>query len=308
MIALADMDHLPWLMPQELRAITAMVFEAFSEATKGKLSERYRTGRILSLILHGSHTCKERGAGEPEDAFHLLAIVNHPGLARHERDWHLVHERLRRAWEFGEIGRPVRFTVESLDRINSALIEGVPHFVNIASQGVALYQTQGLRLESPRNLSSAERYGRGRVEHRRWFGRAEDFLIGAAFYQDRGNRPMAALLLHQACEHLYQCILWSLTLHGPRTHALDELREAAEAIAPQLRVAWPRETRFERRTFGCIRRAYVEVRYGASYRISGEELEWAMDCAASLRRMVEALYGGRGDSDAMPAVAGVRHG
>jgi HEPN domain-containing protein len=101
--------------------------------------------------------------------------------------------------------------------------------------------------------------------------------------------PMAALLLHQACEHLYQCVLWSLTLHGPRTHALDELREAAEAIAPELGSAWPRDTSFERRAFGCIRRAYVEVRYGASYRISDEELAWAMDCAASLHRQVDAL-------------------
>jgi HEPN domain-containing protein len=54
---------------------------------------------------------------------------------------------------------------------------------------------------------------------------------------------MAALLLHQACEHLYQCVLWSLTLHGPRTHALDELRESAEALDIRLREAWPRETR-----------------------------------------------------------------
>ncbi len=40
---------------------------------------------------------------------------------------------------------------------------------------------------------------------------------------------MAALLLHQACEHLYQCLTWTLKLHGRRTHSLDELRGLAEA-------------------------------------------------------------------------------
>jgi hypothetical protein len=69
--------------------------------------------------------------------------------------------------------------------------------------------------------------------------------------------------------------LWSITLHGPRTHALDELREAAEALDPHLCSAWPRDSRFERCAFGCIRRAYVEARYGRSYRISVEELAWA---------------------------------
>lgn len=66
--------------------------------------------------------------------------------------------------------------------------------------------------------------------------------------------PMAALLLHQACEHLYQCVAWSLTLHGLRTHALDELREVAEELDIELAKAWPRDTLFERRVFGCIRR------------------------------------------------------
>lgn len=51
--------------------------------------------------------------------------------------------------------------------------------------------------------------------------------------------------------------------------------EAAEALDLRLCSAWPRDSRFERRAFGCIRRAYVEARYGRSYHISDEELAWA---------------------------------
>ena len=287
------MEHLPWPVRQELCRVTAMLFEAFAEATKGRLSERYRTGRILTLILHGAHATPDRAHAAPGEAFHLLAIVNHPRLARSERDWRLVRDRLRRAWEFGEIGHPVRLTVESLERVNGALIEGVPHFLSIVEAGFALYAMEGLRLARPRVLPESERQVRGLAEYARWYERADDFLIGSAFYRDRGNTSMAALLLHQACEHLYQCMLWSLTLHGPRTHALDELREAAEAIAPCLRSAWPRETPFERRAFGCIRRAYVEVRYGHGYRISGEELAWAMERVVALRGLVRDVCGER---------------
>lgn len=275
MMLRTDADHLPVPIRAELLRIATMLFEAFEETTKGRLSQQYRAGQILALILHGPHAETDWEQVAPGEAFRLLAIVNYPRLARSESDWRLVRDRLRRAWEFGEITRPVRLTVESLERINGALVEGVPHFVTIAEQGIALYQMDGLRLQAPHHLPVPDRAIRGVAEYRRWHRNGRDFLAGATFYRDQGNTSMAALLLHQACEHFYQCVLWSITLHGPRTHALDELREAAEALDARLRLAWPRDSRFERRTFGCIRRAYIEARYGRSYRISPQELAWA---------------------------------
>jgi hypothetical protein len=47
--------------------------------------------------------------------------------------------------------------------------------------------------------------------------------LGAGFYREHGNNSMAALLLHQACEHLYQCVLWSLTLHGADSDEVGHL-------------------------------------------------------------------------------------
>ncbi|GBH31361.1 HEPN domain-containing protein [Sphingobium xenophagum] len=275
MMLRTDADHLPAPIRDELLHVTTILFEAFEETTKGRCSEHFRAGRILTLILHGPHAEKDWEDVAPGEAFRLLAIVNYPRLARSERDWRLVRDRLRRAWEHGEITRPVRLSVESLERVNGALVDGVPHFVTIAEQGIALYQMEGLRLKEPHRLPVRERAIRGAVEFIRWHERGTGFLAGAAFFLDRGDAPMAALLLHQACEHFYLCVLRSISLHAPRTHALDELREAAEALDPRLCSAWPRDSRFERRAFGCIRRAYVEARYGRSYCISGEELSWA---------------------------------
>ena len=275
MMLRTDADHLPAPIRDELLHVTTILFEAFEETTKGRCSEHFRAGRILTLILHGPHAEKEWEEVAPGEAFRLLAVVNYPRLVRSERDWRLVRDRLRRAWEHGEITRPVRLNVESLERVNGALVDGIPHFVTIAEQGIALYQMEGLRLKEPRRLPVRERAIRGVAEFVRWHERGTGFLAGAAFYRDRGDAPMAALMLHQACEHFYLCVLRSISLHAPRTHALDELREAAEALDPHLCSAWPRDRRFERRAFGCIRRAYVEARYGRSYRISGEELSWA---------------------------------
>jgi HEPN domain-containing protein len=275
MMPRTDTDHLPAPITEELLHVVTILFEAFEKTTKGRCSEHFRAGRILTLILHGPHAEKDWEDVAPGEAFRLLVIVNYPRLARSERDWRLVRDRLRRAWEHGEITRPVRLVVESLERVNGALAEGVPHFVTIAEQGIALYQMEGLRLKEARHLPARERASRGVAEFIRWHKRGTGFLAGAAFYRNRGDAPMAALMLHQACEHFYLSVLQSISLHAPRTHALDELREAAEALDPRLSSAWPRDSRFERRAFGCIRRAYVEARYGRSYRISREELAWA---------------------------------
>lgn len=289
MMPSADREHLPWPVRQELCLITAMVFDAFAETAKGRLSEQYRSGRILTLLLLGPHAEPDQARANPGDAFHLLAIVNHSRLARRQQDWRLVRDRLRRAWEFGEIARPVRLTVHSLEQVNSALSEGIPHFVALADEGLPLYEMEGFRLPAPRLLLIPERHARGQAEFARWHDRAIDFLLGAAFYRSEGNTPMAALLLHQTCEHLYQCVLWTITLHGPRTHGLDELRERAETLEPRLSIAWPRATPFERRVFACIRRAYVEVRYGRSYRIGSDELAWAMERVLLLHDLIEQL-------------------
>lgn len=289
MMPMHNVHHLSSPIEAELRRVAAMVFDAYAESLKGRTSDRYRAGRIVMLILHGSHArCEPTGAA-PGEAFHLLTIVNHPKLARRRDDWRLVHDRLDRAWQHGEITHPVRLTIESLEGINRALIDGVPHFVTIAADGIVLYQATGVRLKAPRPMSAADRSARGLAEYARWYERASDFLLGASFYQAHGNAPMAALLLHQACEHLYQCVLRSLTLHGPRTHAIDELRELTEALEPGLRAAWPREESTERHAFGCIRRAYIEARYGRSYRIGTDELAWAMVRTAMLHDLVAKL-------------------
>ena len=300
MIIPTDIDDLPWTIQQDLKRVRLLIFEAFAKAIKGKMSEHRKEGRILKLILHGPQLADEREGIETATSFHLLAIVNYPRLAIRHENWRLVQDRLQCAWEHGEISRPVRLSVECLDRVNSALAEGIPHFVTIANHGVVLYEFIGTRLVRPRNLSVGERYSRGEAEFSRWHGRACDFLIGAAFFDERNNRPMAALMLHQACEHLYQCVSWALMLHGLRTHALDQLREVAERLDNRLRAAWPRSTRFERHAFGCIRRAYVEVRYGQHFQISRDELDWSMECAAALNRITSEVC--RAKLDAMASI------
>lgn len=289
MMLRTDFNHLPSALRAELRLVTALLFEGFDALCARKRQDRYKTAHIDKLILYGHHVAEDQASVPCAAPIRLMAIVNHHRIAARRDDWAPIRDRLRRAWETGEIARPVRLAVHSLAHVNNALIRGVPWFVKIATEGIALYQASSARLESPRRLPGVRHHELGKAQFDRWYERASDFLLGAGFYQGRGNLAMAALLLHQACEHLYQAVAWSLTLNGLRTHALDELREVAEYLDMRLSLAWPQDTLFERRAFACIRRAYVEVRYGSSYRITAEELAFAMDCTHALHRLVHSL-------------------
>ena len=78
-----------------------------------------------------------------------------------------------------------------------------------------------------------------------------------------------------------------LTLYSPKSHKLNFLRSQAERLAPQLIAAWPRESRFEQRSWELLRRAYVDARYSPHYKITAEELTWLKARVEVLRDAVE---------------------
>lgn len=280
-------NHLSRTLQDELASITSIILGEFDEAIRGKQASHRKAGRILKLIAHDHALLAQC---EPDrGGVDILAIVNHPELADKDRYWRLVSARLHKERQVGTISRDVRLDVHSLQNVNRSLAAGESFFSSIVRRGLVLYELDRTPLATPRNLPTSDRYWRGQDEFERWYPRAEDFLSGAAFYRDQDNMRMAALLLHQACEHLYQCISWTLTLHGRRTHNLDELRAFAEGQCETLRSIWPRTCRFERRCFAQIRRAYVDARYEAAFPVSAREIEWILERLAMLYRRVGSL-------------------
>ncbi|WP_234896462.1 nucleotidyltransferase [Sinorhizobium meliloti] len=57
------------------------------------------------------------------------------------------------------------------------------------------------------------------------------------------------------------------------------------SLAPELIDAWPRDTRFARRCFEQLKRAFVEARYSPAYEVSGEEPSRLVEQVISLRKL-----------------------
>ncbi|WP_272792215.1 MULTISPECIES: HEPN domain-containing protein [unclassified Shinella] len=222
--------------------------------------------------------------------YDLLIIVNEERFAEQYDAWEKAGERfLQELTITRQLATPVNFIVHSYQDVNDQLAQGRPFFVDIARDGVVLYEASGFPLTSPKTLTPEATRDLAQQYFEQWFPDTAELLAGAAFYRDRGNLNLAAFQLHQATERLYHCTLLVLALYSPKSHKLTFLRSQAERIAPQLIDIWPRDSRFAKRSFARLDRAYVDARYSPAYEITGEELVWLIDRVTMLQKTVAKI-------------------
>lgn len=186
----------------------------------------------------------------------------------------------------GRIRTPVNFIVHSLTDVNAQLRRGRPFFVDIAKDGIALYEAPDHPFDQPKRLPPEVALTEAKSYFDEWFP-STGYAIERALKSLADHQPkFAAFDLHQATERLYHCTLLVLTLYSPKSHKLNVLRSQAESIAPSLIEAWPRDSRFAQRSFELLRRAYVDARYSPHYKITDEELAWLVERVTILQTLV----------------------
>ena len=285
--------HLPENKRRELERVARILFDEFEDAQKTRLSDKDRKGRILKLILFGSYArgdwVEDRKSGYLSD-YDLLIVVNYGKFAEQYQAWEKAGERfLQELTITRRLSAPVNFIVHTYEDVNSQLGKGRPFFVDIARDGIVLYEAPGFPLASPKTLTPQEVHDLAQRYFDQWFPGGERFLKLATVAIDDGFQNEAAFLLHQAAERLYHCVLLVLALYSPKSHKLKFLRSQAERIAPQLIGIWPRDTRFAKRSFTRLDRAYVDARYSPAYEITAEELAWLVDRVKTLQETVAAI-------------------
>ncbi|MEI9852820.1 MAG: HEPN domain-containing protein [Sphingomonas sp.] len=290
-----DLDHLPPAKQRELERVVQVLFEEFGDATAIATSPWKKQARILKVILYGSYA---RGGwvDEPHTAkgyqsdFDLLVIVNHEKLTDRIEYWSTAEDRLNRELAITKTLRtPVNFIVHTTAEVNAGLSEGRYFFMDIARDGIALYQSDATDLPEPQPKTPAQALAMAREYLEEWLPNAEDFLIGYRDASARGRLKKAVFDLHQAAERYYHCVLLVCTFYTPHVHNLGFLRTQAERIDPRLIGAWPRETKADRARFEKLKAAYIKARYSKHYRITEDELAWLGQHVEALGRVVEVI-------------------
>ena len=284
-----DVDHLPAVHQEELALATRILMDEFTAAISRATQPWKKNGKIQKIILFGSFS-RDDWVDEPENGYQsdydLLIIVSHKDLTEIADYWYVAEDKILRDTA---IARPVNIIVHTLEEVNRGLKRGEYFWVDIARDGVVLYELPGSELATPMPLTAADAYEMAKAYFDQWYRAIDDLLAGADLYRERNNPNLAAFTLHQAAERAYICYLLVRCLYVPRSHNLKFLRSLAEDREPRLVEAWPRATKLDRRRFELTKRAYVEARYSAAYAIDNEDLQAIKAAVTSLRDLVATV-------------------
>jgi uncharacterized protein len=288
-----DVDHLPQAQQEELARVRRILLDEFSVAIARATQPWKKNGKVQKLILFGSYS-RDDWVDEPENGyqsdFDLLIIVSHPDLTDIADYWYVAEDKILRDVA---IGRPVNIIVHTLDEVNQGLTRGEYFWVDIARDGIALYELPGIVLATPKPLTAADAHETGAAYLSRLLPSVDNWLrmseLASSEGSDRDWLNKAAFNLHQAAETAYACFLLVSTQYVARSHNLKFLRSLAEDKEPLLIESWPRATKLDRRRFELAKRAYVEARYATNYDISVDDLQAITAAVRKLREIVNSV-------------------
>ncbi|SFB48268.1 Predicted nucleotidyltransferase [Rhizobium sp. NFR07] len=288
-----EISHLPQRKQRELAHVLKIIFEEFEAAQQTKLSEKKRAGKILKVILFGSYArgdwVEDRESGYRSD-YDILVVVNIHSVAEGNELWFDISDRFLREMTITKtIETPVNVIVHDLQEVNSRLSKGRPFFIDIVRDGKVLYEKEGHTFAEPRPLTQEEAKSEAKAYFDQWYPLSQDAMAFAEFGLASGRWRDAAFMLHQATERAYHCFLLTSTLYSPKSHRLKSLRSAAEGMELRLIEIWPRDTKFARKSFERLDRAYVDARYSPHYEITQEELAWVTERIKRLQTLVRTI-------------------
>ena len=290
-----DLDHLPANKQREIERVKNIIFEEFADSIALATQNWKKKGRIEKLILYGSYA---RGGwvDEPHTAkgyrsdFDLLIIVSDKRLTDKVDYWLKVEDRLNRELAIDKtLHTPVNFIVHTMQEVNDGLAHGRYFFMDIAKDGIALYEFDDKELHTPKPKTPQQALDMAREYFDEWYPSAVVYLNTSRDLMGQKRPKEAAFILHQSAERLYHCVLLVCTFYTPHVHNLGFLRTQAERIDMRLVDAWPREIKADRSCFEKLKEAYVKARYSKHFRITEGELRWLGERVEELGRAVHAI-------------------
>ena len=184
-----DLNHLPAAKQRELERIVETIFDEFRGATENATGPR-KGARILKVILFGSHARGDwvdapTSANQYKSDYDILIIVSQKELTDRAAYWAKAEERLIRAYTIEKtLHTPVNFIVHSLHEVNDGLAHGRVFFMEVAKDGLALYEADGSELATPKP-KTAEQALTAAKEY------CEEYMPAAQYSLERARNSLA---------------------------------------------------------------------------------------------------------------------
>ena len=148
-----NLDTLPEGKRAELEFVVKLIRDRFAFATARRTMPNLRGGKLLKIILFGSYARGDwvdapASANQYKSDYDILVIVSQKELTDRAAYWAKAEERLIRAYTIEKTLRtPVNFIVHSLHEVNDGLAHGRVFFMEVAKDGIAIYDADGRELQ-----------------------------------------------------------------------------------------------------------------------------------------------------------------
>jgi uncharacterized protein len=274
------LTHLPEYKQAELKAIVVALIPRYAEIEMIILFGSYARGNFVE------DKYVEKGTTyEYKSDYDLLIVLSKNGQANSDTFVQSVTGKLDEL----KLATPVHPIFHGIEFVNQELQEGNYFFADIKKEGVLLFNTSRYQLAEKRDLSPAELQKRAQSDFDYWFKSANSFMIDYKHGYDRLDYNKAAFELHQATERYYGAIQLVFTGYKPKTHDLEILGQLAKSQNLEFDKVFPKATVQERQRFALLKKAYVDARYKADYKISKEDLEYLSERVQLLRELTEKV-------------------
>ncbi len=275
-----DLSHLPEHKQAELKAIVAALVPKYAEVEMIILYGSYARGNwVEDKYVENGNTY------EYKSDYDLLIITSANGKANADSFLQSVTQRL----DDLKLKTPVHPIFHGIEFVNEALREGNYFFGDIKREGVVLFNTSRFQLDDKRDMVPAELQAKAQEDFKQWFESANDFFDSFQTDFKKEKWKVAAFLLHQATERYYGAIQLVFTGYKPKTHDIEILGWLAKAINIEFGKVFPKATYEERIRFTLLKKAYVDARYKAEYKITKEDLEYLSERVKLLRSLTEQI-------------------
>ncbi|OCX54196.1 hypothetical protein BEL04_08010 [Mucilaginibacter sp. PPCGB 2223] len=156
----------------------------------------------------------------------------------------------------------VSFKLYRSDEVRQAILNGNIYFFISCSESNLIYDSTQKKI-IPEILSAKITDWKLTVCERftAWTNKTTSFLVGADFYNNKGDTNLTAFMLHQVLELTYRSLISALLIKEKKTHDLGELQDYVFQYLPQLGKLFKKEVPEEHDILKKLNKAYSSVRY-----------------------------------------------
>jgi uncharacterized protein len=263
------------------------------EGQLGKIVEIITTHiPVEAIILFGSTargeyvsdtTIQDNVTYEYQSDFDLLVVVKTEKIKNDIQLWTRIKEGIKKD---STINVPVSLVVDTINFVNSKILEGNYFYTDIKQEGRILYKIDGFVLPEPNGLTPQQLKALAQEYFGFWLDKADAFLKDYEHNIEDKSFNNAAFHLSQTTESLYFAVLLVFTGYKPKSHNLEKIEESVALHVPDVVGIFPRGSESEQELYELLTRAYIDARYKKDYVITLDQLQYLHKHVLHLKKLI----------------------